>query len=438
MATSITDPKLLSQDLGFGVGGSVSPTGIVSSQLTTKPVTAPAPTPAPAPAPSQSFGIGSPAPPPGGSDYWSSFKPTTFKLPNGSIRTAGDPNTAAYIRSNMGGVEVDSSMQPKYSTPAPPASVGQANNLGFGVGAAPGVPPTPGGIVGGNMSQPASGPATGDTWKPGAAYDASKIPADFNWQSYVAMHPDLGRAGIDTEEEARRHYVNDGIAEGRNYWMTSPPNNGGFQQWNVTPKQTVQQQTADIARQDSPLMQQARGRAMQQMNERGLINSSLAVQAAQDAVLDRAIQIGGADAATNANAAQFNANQGNAWNLAQQDMEYKRWALGQNFENEKQLRELENKYRDQLATDDGFQKQYNMYLDGIFQIDMNKDLDPETKRRLKQEQGQRLDDYVVLKKLNIDMDFSDYWQATAAPETAPAPAPTTPAISPTPGGFESP
>ena len=37
--------------------------------------------------------------------------------------------------------------------------------------------------------------------------------------------------------------------------------------------------------------------------------------------VDRAIQIGSQDASTNASSAQFNANQQNAWNLAQQQMD---------------------------------------------------------------------------------------------------------------------
>lgn len=200
--------------------------------------------------------------------------------------------------------------------------------------------------------------------------------------------------------------------------------NAGFTPWNVTAPQTVQSQAAGIIAADSPLMQQARGRAMQQMNERGLINSSLAAQAAQDAVMDRAIQIGSQDASTNASSAQFNANQQNAWNLAQQQMEYQRWALMQNFENQKQLQEVESKYSAQLNSDANFQKQYAMYLDALFQIDMNTALDDQTKLAMKRQRAQELDDYVAINKLGINMDFSDYWASkqTSAPAPSPAPA----------------
>ena len=133
--------------------------------------------------------------------------------------------------------------------------------------------------------------------------------------------------------------------------------------------------------------------------------------------MDRAIQIGSQDASTNAPSAQFNANQQNAWNLAQQQMEYQRWALMQNFENQKQLQEVESKYSAQLNSDAAFQKQYAMYLDALFQIDMNTALDDQTKLAMKRQRAQELDDYVSINKLGINMDFSDYWaskQASAA------------------------
>lgn len=53
----------------------------------------------------------------------------------------------------------------------------------------------------------------------------------------------------------------------------------------------VEDRVARIAANDGPLMQQARGAAMQGMNERGLIDSSLAINAAQDATLRAALPI---------------------------------------------------------------------------------------------------------------------------------------------------
>ena len=83
------------------------------------------------------------------------------------------------------------------------------------------------------------------------------------------------------------------------------------ERWNVTPNMTVQQQAANIIDADSPLMQQARSTAMQQMNARGLVNSSMGINAGQQAVLNSAIDIGKQDANTYASAGQFNAGQSN-------------------------------------------------------------------------------------------------------------------------------
>lgn len=66
----------------------------------------------------------------------------------------------------------------------------------------------------------------------------------------------------------------------------------------VTPQETVQGQLADITSKDSPLMQQAARRANEQMTSRGLLNSSIAVGAGQDAVLNSALPIAQQDAST--------------------------------------------------------------------------------------------------------------------------------------------
>lgn len=72
----------------------------------------------------------------------------------------------------------------------------------------------------------------------------------------------------------------------------------------VTPNQTVQGQVSDIIDADSPLMQQARRRADEASNARGMLNSSLGIGAAHGAVLDAAMPIATQDAST-----YFQANQ---------------------------------------------------------------------------------------------------------------------------------
>lgn len=64
----------------------------------------------------------------------------------------------------------------------------------------------------------------------------------------------------------------------------------------VTPEQTVEGRLGGIIAADSPLMQQARTRALQYANSRGLINSSLAAGEAQARMVDAAMPIAQQDA----------------------------------------------------------------------------------------------------------------------------------------------
>lgn len=74
----------------------------------------------------------------------------------------------------------------------------------------------------------------------------------------------------------------------------------------VQSNETVRGQLDGILSSDSPLLAQARARAAEQMQSRGLLNSSMALQAGEGAVLDKALQIATPDAATYAAAAAGN------------------------------------------------------------------------------------------------------------------------------------
>lgn len=82
--------------------------------------------------------------------------------------------------------------------------------------------------------------------------------------------------------------------------------------YKVEPQGLVQTHLKNIVQDDSPLMQQASRIATQKANERGLVNSSMAVGAAQDAVIGQAMPIAQADAATYDRAMTNTANQQNA------------------------------------------------------------------------------------------------------------------------------
>lgn len=88
----------------------------------------------------------------------------------------------------------------------------------------------------------------------------------------------------------------------------------------VNDNELLSNQVNNVIGQDSPLMQQAAAKAKQAANSRGMMNSSLAVQAGQAAVMDRALPIAQYDAGVNSNVLntnQANEQQSNTFNASQ-------------------------------------------------------------------------------------------------------------------------
>ena len=83
---------------------------------------------------------------------------------------------------------------------------------------------------------------------------------------------------------------------------------------NVNNNMTVQGQMSGLLADNSKYMQQARHRANLASAQKGLLNSSMAVQAGEQAAIASALPIAQQDAQTNFNAAQFNANADNTFN----------------------------------------------------------------------------------------------------------------------------
>lgn len=242
------------------------------------------------------------------------------------------------------------------------------------------------------------------------------------------------------------------------------PTGASVQNWNVTGPQTVNQQVADISRQDGPLMQQARARALMDANERGLVNSSMAVGAAQGAVLDKAIEIGARDASTNAQAAQFNASaanqnsmfnsgQTNQWGTnaldrqergldraqtaseRQKDREAAIAAAGFDAQTRKDLAALEQTYRTQLNSDQGFDRQFSQYTDTLLRIDSDPNLDAPAKTRLKETALNSLRSYATVRKLNLDLNFD--MPATTPPTGGATTQVTEPVVAPGSSGNQN-
>jgi len=104
-------------------------------------------------------------------------------------------------------------------------------------------------------------------------------------------------------------------------------------QWNVTAKQTAAGQLGMLLDQDSPLMQRARTQGLQQAGQRGLLNSSMAVGAAQDSVIDHATPLATFDADINAKAAGYNAETRNQFARANQEAANRSFEFNANSKN---------------------------------------------------------------------------------------------------------
>lgn len=93
---------------------------------------------------------------------------------------------------------------------------------------------------------------------------------------------------------------------------TSGPGN-----WQVTPEQTVESRVAGILAAGNPLVTQRRAQSDMKMNARGLVNSSIAQTASDDAAYSAALDIARPDAATFADAAKTNAMAKTTWGISQ-------------------------------------------------------------------------------------------------------------------------
>jgi hypothetical protein len=161
--------------------------------------------------------------------------------------------------------------------------------------------------------------------------------------------------------------------------------------------QTVQGQIKGIIDANSPLMQQAETRANQQMNGRGLINSSMGVGAAQAALYDAAMPIAASDAQAYNQNQQFNVGQENQFKNAsnsqgfdlakmQETQRNQTAQLQQKFGYDKELTNMQStsaketaeigaKYKNLTQASASAASLMNNASDHIHQIMMNENLD---------------------------------------------------------------
>lgn len=151
-------------------------------------------------------------------------------------------------------------------------------------------------------------------------------------------------------------------------------------------KETVQGQMAGLMAADSPYMQQARTRAAQVANGRGLLNSSMAVGAGESAAYDAAAPIANADAQIYGNAANYNTQQTNQALATRDDAtnktsifnagESNKFGIAQLDQNTKiGLADIEANYKTLMQANSTAGQLYQQTVKNITDLINNKDLD---------------------------------------------------------------
>lgn len=170
----------------------------------------------------------------------------------------------------------------------------------------------------------------------------------------------------------------------------------------VGDNELVQNRVQGIIASASPLMQQAQTRSLQQMNKRGLINSSMAIGAGESALYDAALPIASQDAATfksagdlgystqadlskfnaaSANdAAQFGADAQNRAGMLQSELESKQNLAMLDAATRTEMSDIEARYKVQMQSQDSAARLFDQISVQMSQIQMNKDMTPEAKR----------------------------------------------------------
>jgi hypothetical protein len=140
--------------------------------------------------------------------------------------------------------------------------------------------------------------------------------------------------------------------------------------WTVDTNQKVQDQLKTIVGADSPLMQQAKTQAMQQMNARGLLSSSMAIGAGQEAVIKQALPIAQADAGTYAAAAKQNAEAANALATFNANLKAKADEFGAAAKNTAALANMDSATKLELQTIDANTRKELVKLEGDYKNQM--------------------------------------------------------------------
>lgn len=208
----------------------------------------------------------------------------------------------------------------------------------------------------------------------------------------------------------------------------------------------------------NPVVQQAVNATMQQFAGRGLLNSSMAGEAAYQAAVSKAIEIAGPDAQTyfaqgRANQDAANVFERDARGYAQEnarldkqisvdmekfnaDLQYRYNALRLDKESQTEARALAQKYAIEMENIKSVNAAYDLYLRRISDIDNNPEYTAEVKIKMKNDAGKDFDLYARAKGISQGMNLADRFTLAATPPSGSTPPPS--GTTPTPNGPSDP
>lgn len=154
---------------------------------------------------------------------------------------------------------------------------------------------------------------------------------------------------------------------------------GQPQPWQVTPDQTVEGRIQSIISAGNPIIQMARTKALEGMNSRGLVNSSMAQQASDAAAYQAALPIAQADAATASKAASYNADEANQFGLQDMQAQNQRGLQQLTGQTQVQMQQLQNDNSKLLQTNNQAATAFNQALVSMTNVNLNDKMDATAK-----------------------------------------------------------
>lgn len=172
------------------------------------------------------------------------------------------------------------------------------------------------------------------------------------------------------------------------------------------PDELLSNQIKNVIDTNNPLMQQAETTAKQTANKSGLLNSSLAVGAAQNAVLGQAVPI--ATHQANTITANNNATYNQNYDAAKANQAAQNTAINAQVDNQTkmQLADVEASYKTLMQADDSAMKTYQNSVNAINDIMMDSTMTPAAKQQAVANQNQILKTgmQMIAKMNNLNLD----------------------------------